>query len=149
YYCGHGFEWVKQYLLAADFGASQGSPWDNVIDFDLTRMAFLGDCKATTLLSLVDACREVKIDTLSNLGFQARPLRSPTDPPGGTRDARTLKAALFGEQAHAPPGGKRSYFTQALIECLDRLGAAGPPTGATWRVNTNSLGMAMLQCLAR
>jgi hypothetical protein len=148
YFCGHGFEWDKQYLLPADYGAKPYKPWENVIDFNLSRDAFLVDCKATTMLTLLDACREVKIDTLTNLGFQARPLRSPSAPSGGPRDARVLKAALFGEQAHSVPN-KVSYFTQALLECLARLGAAGPPAGSVWKVDTSSLGLAMLQLLAR
>lgn len=141
-------EWEKTYLLAADYGESWGTPWDKVIDFDKSRLGFLGDCQATTLCCFLDACREVNIDQLKNLSFGGQSLWDTSAPPSGDRDARVFKATRFGEKAHGPPG-KESYFMQALIRCFESLGAGGPPHGAIWSVDTESLGRAMRQLMRR
>lgn len=148
YFCGHGLEWDKTYLFASDYGKSSANPWENVIDFNISRMGFLGECQATTLCCFLDACRGMDLELIKQFNIAARPLRDVSCPPKGDRDAPIFKAANFGEKAHGPPGGI-SYFAQALIDCLERLGAGGPPVGTTWRVNTNSLGLALRPLIRR
>ena len=77
----------------------------------------------------------------------ARPLKgtAPTRIP--LRNAPILKATAIGRKAHAPAAGV-SYFTKALIECLDRVGASY--LGNTdWIVDTSSLKRALVQRLDR
>lgn len=148
YFCGHGLEWEKTYLLASDFGASKATPWENAIDFDITRMGFLGDCQARTVCCFVDACREVSVDQIQQLNVAARPLWDASTLPVGDRDAPIFKAARSGEKAHGPANSE-SYFVGALIRCLEQFGAHWQPTGGTWKVNTNSLGLALKQLMRR
>jgi hypothetical protein len=148
YFCGHGIEWEKTYLLASDFGASKATPWENAIDFDITRMGFLGDCQARTVCCFVDACREVSVDQIQQLNVAARPLWDASTLPVGDRDALIFKAARSGEKAHGPANSE-SYFVGAIIRCLEQLGAHWQPADDTWKVNTNSLGLALRQLMRR
>jgi hypothetical protein len=148
YFCGHGLEWDKMYLFPADYGASRGTPWENLIDFNTSRFGFLGDCAATTLCCFIDACREVTPEFVRQLKISSRPLWDMPSLPAGDRDAPIFKAARWGEKAHGPQNGV-SYFTDALIQCLERFGAGYPPNGTTWKVSTNSLGLALKQLMRR
>jgi hypothetical protein len=149
YCCGHGFEWPKTYLLARDYGESFGSPFENMIDFTVSRSGFLADCKATTLCCFLDACREVNTDLIQNLNIDARPLWNASGFPTGDRAAPRYLATRQGEQAHGPAGGV-SYFAEALIRCWEVLGAGMTHAGGSrWRVDTDSLGVALRQVMAR
>jgi hypothetical protein len=149
YFCSHGFEWGKTYLLARDYGDSVGSPFENMIDFTVSRAGFLADCKATTLCCFLDACREVSTDLIQNLNVDARPLWNASGFPTGDRAAPRYLATRPGEQAHGPPGGI-SYFAQALIRCWDGFGAGTTYSGGNrWWVDTDSLGTALRQLMYR
>lgn len=51
--------------------------------------------------------------------------------------------------AHGPQDGGVSYFTAALLRCLESLGAGSPLVGPKWRVTTDSLRRAMEELMRR
>jgi hypothetical protein len=149
YFCGHGFQWPKIRLLASDFGADPKTPWENAIDIDTTWLAVKLDGRARAVCFFLDACRDVPFDPQQYPGFSSRALKDAEYTGRGVADLPVLVPAVFGGQAHAPPSGHVSYFTQALIRCLDGLGASSPYDGRIWKVNTDSLSWAMQTCMAR
>lgn len=147
YFCGHGLDVHITVLLAEDFGSNPLAQWDSAIDFNLT-FTNLADLQAKTQIFLLDACRDQPPNALALAGqLGARPLKgtAPTRMP--LRNAPILKAAAIGRKAHAPPNGV-SYFTKALIECLDRVGASHFD-GTDWVVDSSSLKRGLVQRLAR
>jgi hypothetical protein len=141
YFCGHGIEAEILVLLPEDFGADPNRLWNNAIDFDGTFFA-MGDCAAQTQCYFIDVCRETPIEALRQRGrVTAPPLKSITTLQLINRDAPVFLAAPFGEKAHALKNHV-SYFTTALIDCLDRFGARGR-NGVNWVVNTDSLKTAL------
>jgi hypothetical protein len=148
YFCGHGLERETMWLLASDCGAKRNRPWENAIDFNLTRRALQGNCQARAVYCFLDACRDAPLELSKDLAPFARPLKQPELSRGGVPDVTILKAAAIGEQAHAPAGDV-SYFTKALIRCLDSLGAASPYDGRKWRVSSSSLALAVQKLMER
>ena len=149
YFCGHGIEREHMYLLASDFRANHGRPFENAIDINTTCRAVKLDGRAKAACFLIDACREAPFDLYKSLSIRARTLKELSIDGGrGVPDLQVLKAANFGGQAHAPVGDV-SYFTKSLIRCLDGLGAASPFDGLKWRVYTSSLSEAMKKCMER
>lgn len=149
YFCGHGLEREDMYLLASDFGANPGRLWANAINLNTTAKAVKLDGRSQAACFFIDACRQAPFDLYRALTITASTLKDLLlNGGGGIADLQVLKAAVFGEQAHAPVGDV-SFFTQALIRCLDGLGASSPFDGVKWRVTTDSLGEAMKMCMQR
>lgn len=147
YYSGHGLESGFLVLLPEDFGdpASQNL-WDNAIDFTATWYG-MGECSAKTQCYFIDACRETPIDLLKTSKVDARALKTTQLLTFPERDGYVLKAAPLGQQAHGTANGM-SYFTQALIACLDGLGASHK-SGSKWVVTTESLTGAAVRYMKR
>ena len=74
YFCGHGLQSEEQILLASDFGR-YSNHFRGAFAFDSTREAFLQRLPKTQCF-FVDACREVTVGVVENLGgATAQPLR--------------------------------------------------------------------------
>jgi Caspase domain len=148
YYCGHGMEKeATTILLPSDFGnPAEANISANMIDFDLTYSCNLLESSARTQLYLIDACRETPTQLLA-LRTSPTSLISTMKLQQQPRDALVIKATNTGWQAHGDPG-TISFFTQALLTCLQKVGARGR-NGARWEVATSSLGQAMKYFLQR
>ena len=137
-------------MLPSDHGASPNRPWDNTIDIGLTRTGIESACKAGTICWLVDACRNDPIDMLNWPEIAARPLYTPAIRHFPPRVILDLRPTVRKGVAHGPPGGGVSYFTEALIRCLDRLGASSSVVaGGRWCVTTESLRLGMEALMKR
>jgi hypothetical protein len=144
YFCGHGMAKVSQYLLAEDFGnPNDADIWEKCIDFDGLRVG-MRKCRAQTQLFFVDACRETPFGLLAQIDPRGKSLVSATfnDPPVPCSAA--YYATTDGRQAYGPDNGP-TYFSQALIRCLNGVGAF--KRGGRWLVDTYSLGNALGQTL--
>ncbi|WP_331128065.1 caspase family protein [Longimicrobium sp.] len=144
YFCGHGLSKVNQFLLPSDFGnPAVLDAWENCIDFDGMRVG-MRSCKAQTQLFFVDACREIPFGVLTKEPRGHRLIDS--DITDNVECSAVYHAATEGKQAFGPDDGV-SYFGQAVISCLDGVGAMR--RGAAWFVDTYSLGNALGQVMAR
>jgi len=142
YFCGHGLEnKITMMLLPEDFGATPKRLGDEIIDFTTTSYA-MAECKAKCQLYLLDACRDPSLEITQGI-VVPRSLKSTRKMFFPPRDAYILNAAPQGGKAHAPSNGV-SFFTSALIRCLDKLGA-GNRNGALWEVTTDSLASSMVE----
>jgi Caspase domain len=149
YFCGHGLERADAYLLASDHGDSVFQPWRNTIHFTATEQGVRAAARARTFCWLIDACRNNPIDTVRWPLIPAQPLFTPPIQQFPPRVTEVLRATTSNGVAHGPPGGGVSYFTAALIRCLDSLGASSPLVGTRWRVTTESLRCAMEELMRR
>jgi hypothetical protein len=143
YFCGHGLAKVDQYLLPEDFGdPAIADQWRNCINFDAMR-AGMRSCKAQTQLFFVDACRETPFGLLSQINVSGQSLNSASFS-DSVRCSAAYYATTDGRQAFGPPGGA-TYFSHALIDCLDGLAATN--SQGKWQVNTYSLSAALGQVM--
>jgi hypothetical protein len=134
YYCGHGLEKGRHFLLAEDFGAMPHNPWFEAFDFDSTRNAF-HDCKAETQLFFVDACRQIT-DSMLTTDLNIAPIDNPKVMRSESLYNLTMKATAADEMAY----GKRnesSFFCQALIKALE--GQVAKKRFADWVVETTAI----------
>jgi hypothetical protein len=149
YFCGHGLEREAAYLLASDHGDNSNRPWRNTINFTITEEGVRGAAKAKTFCWLIDACRNNPIDTSRWRSIDAPALYAPPIQQFLPRVSQVLRSTTLNDVAHGPPGGGISFFTAALIRCLDSLGASSPLVGTRWRVTTESLRCAMEELMRR
>lgn len=149
YFCGHGLEREDAYLLASDHGDSHSRPWRNTIHFNATEQGVRAAARANTFCWLIDACRNNPIDTVKWPLIAAQPLFTPPIQQFPPRLTQVLRATTGNDVAHGPPGGGVSFFTAALIRCLESLGADSPLVGTKWRVTTESLRCAMEELMRR
>lgn len=144
YFCGHGLESKNNVtaLLAEDYGANPLDPWAGAFDF---RAMFLNlaDWSCNSQIFLLDACRTTIPDSLN--GLSALKSATPTSFP--PRDAPVFKATSFGNAALGPANAP-SYFSEALVDCLEMLGVSHFD-GSAWVVDTASLGRALVQRMYR
>ena len=150
YFCGHGLERHPDgFLLASDHGDSHAQPWRNAINFSVTEQGVRMAAKARTFCWLIDACRNNPIDAVQWPAILAQPLFSPPIQQFPPRVTQVLRATTLNDVAHGPTGGGVSFFTAAIIRCLESLGASSPRVGPTWRVTTESLRGAMEVLMSR
>lgn len=143
YFSGHGLWKKTPYLLPEDAGlASETAPFRNLIDIRQT-LVNLFNAEPGVQCFFVDACQEFTNALQVNLDA------APGVPLGGSRNAELVKrdSWLFlgseeGAYAYGPPNGP-PFFTQELLACLKRRGAASNPVGSRWRVTTTSLATAL------
>lgn len=146
YFCGHGLDDnIRMMLLPGDFGASPNQLGDELIDFTTTWYA-MGECKAKCQLYILDACREPPLELVRGK-VVPRPLKSTTRMVFPPRDAYILNAAPQGQQAHASSYAV-SYFTEAVIRSVEKLGARNR-NGSVWEVSTDSLTSAVVTKMQR
>jgi hypothetical protein len=144
YFCGHGFQKKHHYLLAEDFGSIPQNPWLGAFNFDDTRDAFYS-CNANTPVFVVDACRQVTMEMLSN-DLTIAPIENPSlFNPEESKNHLTLKATASGQAAYGKKN-QPSYLVQALISGMDGL-VAKQDENDLWHVETSSLGTNIHQLL--
>ena len=146
YFCGHGISKNAQYLLPQDFGnPALGNPFKNCIDFDGLRVG-MRKCQAQTQLFFIDACRETPFGLLTQVNVSGDPII------GGAAFSDTVEcsAAYYATtqtRLAYGPDNDVTYFGQALLWCLDGVGAI--KRGIKWVVDTYSLGNALGQTMAQ
>jgi hypothetical protein len=148
YFCGHGLEASDRYLLPADYGSNPLDWTEHIINFTATYNN-LDRCRAKTQCFFLDACRD-RPDELRDQAARAPLGQALVGPQSGSRLDRDLSiyhAAAPGRSAAGPPAQK-SYFTQALLECLSGLGARDA-SGDTAPVDLVSLSSAMREFMDR
>jgi Caspase domain len=148
YFCGHGLEASDRYLLPSDYGANPLNWTDNLINFTVTHLNMQG-CRAKTQCFFLDACRdkpgELQIAAATNKMGQV--LIGPQLGSSLNRDAPIFHAAAPGKSAAGAPW-QTSYFTQALLACLNGMGSRYPD-GEYAPVDHESLGTALKELIAR
>lgn len=148
YFCGHGLEASDRYLLASDFGASPADAFDNVVNFTASANS-MDRWQAKTQCFFLDACRDGpdELKEQAAKGPVGQPLFGAL--PGSIldRDAIVYHAAAPGSSALGEPGGQ-SYFTKALLGCLDGMGARAMRGGAA-PVDHASLGLGLKELIDR
>ncbi len=139
YFCGHGLAAASQYLLPEDFGdPARLNRWQNCIDFDRMRVGMRA-CNAQTQLFFVDACRAPALGMLDQANVEGQSLITASVW-NTVRCSATYYAANEGGKAYGPPHGA-TYFSQALLQCLD--GLASMNSQGKWVVNTYTLSSAL------
>ena len=125
YASGHGISRGKEesLILLEDF-ADDEQIFTYSIDVGSNRKAMVGDQMPQTQLYFADACRLPDDTKLDGLGSGAT-LKYPQNPPPDKRSAPIYYSALPGMAALGVKQ-KGTFFTQALIECLDGVALAGP-----------------------
>jgi Caspase domain len=148
YFCGHGLEASDRYLLAADFGSNPADWTHGIINFDQTHLN-METCTAETQCYLLDACRDkpAELQERAVRVTVGKPLIGLSAGASHLRNAPLLHAAAPGDSAAGPPNGK-SYLSEALIDCLNGMGARAP-VGAFAPVDLVSLGQALLERVDR
>jgi hypothetical protein len=148
YFCGHGLEASDRYLLAADFGSNPLDWTHGIINFTRTYNNTEA-CRARTQCYLLDVCRDrpVELQTEAARGSVGNPLLGVSGGPARERDAPIYHAAAPGQSAAGPANGK-SYFCQALIDCLNGMGARAG-VGDVASVDHVSLGSALRERVDR
>lgn len=136
YFCGHGLQKHVMSLLPEDFAESKDNLWKDTIDFSTTYNG-MARCKAGTQLFVIDACRELSQAAIMDQDFGGTALITPRLGEHNLRTAPMLFGTKVGLQAFGDRNGV-SRLTEALIECLDDLGAA--EAGANWVIDTQHLG---------
>jgi Caspase domain len=134
YFCGHGLQSEEQILLASDFGRFSNH-FTGAFAFDSTREAFLQRLPKTQCF-FVDACREITVGVVENLGgATALPLKEPkTYARRRCEHDLTLQSSAPFESAFAPRDDV-SYFTTALMNALQG-GAASTDEYGEWVIET-------------
>jgi hypothetical protein len=137
YFCGHGLQSEEQILLASDFGR-YSNHFRGAFAFDSTREAFV-QCMPKTQCFFIDACREVTVGVVENLGgATAEPLMKPqTYEPRRCEHDLTLQSSAPFETAFAPRDDV-SYFTTALMDALQG-GAASTDEYGDWVIRTDGV----------
>jgi hypothetical protein len=147
FFSGHGLEKEIQILLAEDFGdPAVGNLWHNSIDFTSSWYG-MAECAAATQCYYIDSCRETPLDLLRTSNANAYVLKTTQLLQFPDRDAYVLKAAAPGKKAYGPSNAP-SYFTDALVRCLNGVGAAYW-NGNCWKVTTASLTDAVTRMVRR
>lgn len=148
YFCGHGLEASDRYLLPSDYGANPLDWTDRLINFKLTHVNMQG-CRAKTQCFFLDACRDkpVELQIVAATNKMGQELIGPQLGSSLNRDARIFHAAAPGKSAVGVPW-QTSYFTQALLKCLNGMGSRYPD-GEYAPVDHESLGTALKELIAR
>jgi hypothetical protein len=146
YYCGHGVLIGGDHiLLAQDYGANPLKAFDGAFNSDALRR---GMTRAFAGLQcfFIDACSNVPIVGLELRdsgvrSFEATTWTYPAPSPRGV----ALDATAPGDSAYGDTG-EVSRFTDALVRCLNGLGARR--RGGLWTVNSNILPAAVEDVMA-
>lgn len=147
YFCGHGLERDKQYLLLEDFGQLPLNPLAMSVDLDRFHDGMVA-CRADTQIFIADACREVPWDLLKMGNGLGDPLLPPILGGNTDRNAPILRAAAQGQSAFGVPG-QVTHFTQALLRALRGAGASEEPDNSDhWTVRYFRLVGAVQRLLA-
>lgn len=148
YFCGHGLMVSDHYLLAEDFGEGM-QPWLNAFDISSTIRAVEREVKGA-LFFFIDACRQVSRELSLSVGAAPQALRSPALARPVLRSSLTgISATGEGQLAFAPPGGKVSRFTAALLRALSGYAGIKMAGQDCWDVDGETLASATRKLLER
>ncbi len=144
YFAGHGLWKGVPFLLPKDAQlASSTKGFDNLIDIQQTQQNMF-NTQPSVQCFFIDACQELTSTLLQNIADNpGKPLHSPTT--GGIvaeRTAYRYTGSRAGQRAYGP-ADQAPFFTQELLACLERRGAAFANRGNTWSVTADSLRTAL------
>lgn len=146
YFCGHGLMVSDQYLLAEDFGDGF-QPWENAFDISSTMRAVEREVKGA-LFFFIDACRQVSRELSLSAGANPLALMPPDLSRPVLRSSLTrISATGEGQLAFAPPGGKVSRFTGALLRALSGYAGIRMAGQECWDVDGETLASATRKLL--
>jgi hypothetical protein len=148
FFAGHGLEATQRYLVPADFGDDPVNPYARLLNFTQSH-GHMDGCAAQTQLYLLDACREgpQELRDAAAKGSIGQELIGPQGGSAVRRDAPIFHSSVKGQQAGGDPG-KVSYFTEALRECLNGMGARDA-SGPDCPVDHISLARAVMEYVDR
>lgn len=141
YFSGHGIWKQDPYLLPEDAQiANSTRGFDNLIHIQGTEEN-MRTRQPSVQCFFVDACQEVISESLENAS--TKPLGEPLCgfANGATipdRNAYRYEGAQPARKAFGPEDGA-PFFTQELLACLERRGAAAVKVGQNWCVTMSSL----------
>jgi hypothetical protein len=157
YFCGHGMEESSHYLLPEDIFDDPAAPDENFIELDAT-IKFMGQCRASTQLYFIDACRTPfphKLEGIrDNLIQQRREfgrtlIRPQPNPAFFQRHAMEFKSAITRGLPASARVGQETYFAEALVECVRHYGAADDANSGEYWVRIESLREALQERMRR
>lgn len=135
-FCGHGFTRASRYFMASDFGCG-GTPWSRAINLTALELALQQE-KPRTQWLFWDCCADIPAEILDVLGDIGTPLIQPRASAiskaveqYGLLSRFSLPSSVQGQRAFGFPG-KKTRFTEMLIEALDGIGATKRPGGIWW-----------------
>lgn len=139
YFAGHGISpGVGRYLLPADFGNPDlPDDWKNCIDAAGFQVG-MNKCRARHQYFFLDACRDAPIEALVQKHPHGNPLIGGADFEDNVELSADYAAAAEGRQAYGKDG-RGTFFSEALIMCLNGIGASRRGGKKTWRVDAASL----------
>lgn len=141
YFCGHGLNKVRQFLLPENFGdPGWGDPFRHNIDFDGLRTG-MWSCKARTQIFFVDACRETPFGLLDQIEVTGQSfIKSTFSDAASINCSAAYYATTEGKPAFGPENDV-TYFGQAVLKCLNGAGCSN--AGGDWIVDSYSLSKAL------
>jgi Caspase domain len=146
YFCGHGLMVSDHYLLAEDYGSGL-QPWLNAFDISSTMRAVEREAKGA-LFFFIDACREVSRELSLSAGANPQALMPADLTRPVLRSSLTrISATGEGELAFAPPGGKVSRFTSAMLRALSGYAGLKMAGQAFWDIDGEALASATRRLL--
>ena len=147
YFAGHGISTVVgRYILPADFGNPDiPDDWKNCIDAAGLQVG-MNKCKAQHQYFFLDACRDAPIDALTQKQPRGNPLIGGADFDDNVELSAEYAAASEGRQAFGKDGSG-TFFSEALIMCLNGMGASRRAGRTTWRVDAASLSHGLLSVM--
>lgn len=147
YFVGHGISTVKgSYLLPADFGNPDiADDWRNCIDGSGLRSGMF-KCNAQHQYYFFDACRDAPVDALTQRNPHGASLIGGADLSDTVELSADYSAASDGRQAFGRDGGE-TFFCEALIMCLDGMGASRLAGGRNWRVDAATLSRGLVSVI--
>ncbi len=146
YFCGHGVMAADHYLLADDFGRSNGAPWAHAFDVSNSLRGVERETQGA-LYFFIDACREISTEVALTLGANplalwAADLKRPV-----IRNSTTLIEATGEGKLAFGLDGRVSRFTDALITAMSGYCGVKGPGAATWDVDGETLANAVRKLL--
>jgi len=140
YFSGHGVWKTNPLLLPQDArlpSSSQSAM--NLVDIRGTQVNMM-NTQPSVQCFFIDACQELPAALLQNLDSTPgdplyRPVNGRAIP---QRAAWTYYGSYIGQKAYGP-ADEAPFFTQELLACLERRGAASGFDDDVWRVTTQSL----------
>tara|TARA_R110002074_G_scaffold106618_1_gene230391 strand:+ start:51969 stop:53105 length:1137 start_codon:yes stop_codon:yes gene_type:complete len=147
YFAGHGISTAKgRFLLPGDFGNPDVlNTWINCIDAGELQFG-MAKCNAQHQYFFFDACRDTPLSVLTKRNPQGDSLVGSADFSDAVELSAEYSAAAAGRQAFGRDGGE-TFFCEALIMCLDGMGASRLAGGRNWRVDAATLSYGLLSVI--
>lgn len=138
YFCGHGV-WVggDHLLLAEDYGSDETQPFRTSMNWSQMSLGFRNRL-AGLQCCFIDACSNVPDDAIRIVHPGAESLFEVEYPVRRYDPLLVLKASPPGNLAYGI-AGEVTYFTDALVQCLQGRGSEPNTIDGNWVVTTSSL----------